>query len=166
MLNSAEIWYGLEKNEIAQLEEIDRLLLRRILEAPDSTCVKSLYLELGLIPIHIILKARRVNQLHYFATLDEKEMAHKFFLSQWKYPVRDDWTLEAKENLKELDINLTLEEIKKKSKNSFKRLVKTKAKEYTLNYLLDLKEKHSKMEKLQYTELKLQTYLKTDEIPL
>ena len=128
--------------------------------------MESLYLELGLIPIHIILKARRVNQLHYFSTLDEKEMAHKFFLSQWKYPVRDDWTLEAKENLKELDINLTLEEIKKKSKNSFKRLVKTKAKEYTLNYLLDLKEKHSKMEKLQYTELKLQTYLKTDEIPV
>ena len=52
----------------------------------------------------------------------------------------DDWILEVKENLKELDIDLTLEEIQKKSKNSFKRLVKTKTKEYALDFLLDLKE--------------------------
>ena len=166
MLSSAEIWYGLQKNEITQLEEIDKLLLRRILEAPDSTCIESLFLELGLIPINIILMARRVNQLHYFATLDKKEMLYKFFISQWKYPVKDDWTLEVKENLKELDIDLTLEEIQKKSKNSFKRLVKTKTREYALHFLLDLKEKHTKMDNLQYTELKLQKYLKNDSIPV
>ena len=50
----------------------------------------------------------------------------------------DDWILEVKENLKELDIDLTLEEIQKKSKNSFKRLVKTKTKEYALEFLLGL----------------------------
>ena len=82
MLSSAEIWYGLQKNEIIQLEEIDKLLLRRILEAPDSTCIESLFLELGLIPINIILMARRVNQLHYFETLDKKEMLYKCFISQ------------------------------------------------------------------------------------
>ena len=68
------------KKEITQLEEIDKLLLRRILEAPDSTCIESLFLELGLIPINIILMARRVNQLHYFATLDKKEMLYNFFI--------------------------------------------------------------------------------------
>ena len=40
--------------------------------------------------------------------------------------MKDDGTLEVKENLKELDIDLTLEEIQKKSKNSFKRLLNTK----------------------------------------
>ena len=116
MLSSAEIWYGLQKNGITQLEEIDKLLLRRILEAPDSTCIESLFLELGLIPINIILMARRVNQLHYFATLDKKEMLYKSVIAQWKYPVKDDRTLEVKKNLKELDIDLTLKEIKKKFK--------------------------------------------------
>ena len=79
---------------------------------------------------------------------------------KWKYPTKEDWTFEVKENLEELDINLTLDEIKLKSKFSFNRLVKIKTKEYTLNYLLDLKEEHSKMDNLQYFELKLQKYLK------
>ena len=163
MLTSADVWYGLQKSEITELEEVDRLLLRRILGAPDSVCLESLYLELGVIPIHVILKARRVMYLHYLATQKEDEMLHKVFITQWKYPVKDDWTEQAKINMKELDINLNLEEIKTKSANSFKRLVKIK--EYTLEYLLELKERHSKMEKLDYTELKLQKYLKNDEIP-
>ena len=107
---------------------------------------------------------RRINQLHYFATLDESEMVHKFFMAQWKYPAKGDWTFEVKENLEELNINLTLDEIKVKSKYSFNRLVKIRTKEYTLNYLLDLKDEHSKMDKLQYSELKLQKYLKNVDL--
>ena len=86
--------------EIDEIEEIDKMLLRRILAAPESTCIESQYLELGLIPIHVLLKAIRVS---------------KVFVSQWKYPVKDDWTEEARLNLSELDINLSLEEIKRKS---------------------------------------------------
>ena len=86
------------------------------------------------------------------------------FITQWKFTIKDDWTEEAKANLKQLKINLSLDEIKKKSKNSFKRLVKLKTKEYALEYLLTLKEKHSKMEKLKYVEVKLQNYLKNPNI--
>jgi hypothetical protein len=39
-------------------------------------------------------------------------------------------------------------------------MVKIKAKEYTLEYLLKLKGKHSKMNNLSYSELKLQDYPK------
>ena len=103
--------------------------------------------------------------LHYLATQKENEMIHTVFISQWKHPVKDDLTEEVKVKLKELDIRLSLDEIKAKYVNSFKRLVKIKAKEFTLNYLLEMKEKHSKMENLSYTELKLQQYLKNDDIP-
>ena len=67
ILTNADVWYGLLKSEIDQLEEIDRMLIRGILEVPSSSCVESLYLELGITPIHVILKARRVNYLHYLA---------------------------------------------------------------------------------------------------
>ena len=164
ILTNADVWYSLQKCELDEIEEVDKMLLRRILAAPESTCIESLYLELGLIPIHVLLKARRVVYLHYLATQDEDEMLSKVFVSQWKYPVKDDWTEEARLNLKELDINLSLEEIKKKSADSFKRMVKIKAREYTLKYLLKLKGKHSKMDNLNYTELRLQNYLKDPEI--
>ena len=39
-------------------------------------------------------------------------------------------------------INLNLEEMKKKSANSSKRLVKKKTKEYALKYLIELSDSH------------------------
>ena len=140
ILTNADVWYVLLKSEI------DRMLIRGILEVPSSSCVESLYLELGITPIHVILKARRVNYLHYLATLKDNEMLYRVFKAQWDNPVKDDWTLEVKKNLEELNIHLSLEEIQEKSANSFKSLIKTKAKEFALDYLLNLSERHEKME--------------------
>ena len=61
MLTNTEVWYGLLKSEISDLEEVDKLLLRKVLELPNSICVESLYLELDLCPIGTILKARRIS---------------------------------------------------------------------------------------------------------
>ena len=61
-------------------------------------------------------------------------------------------------------MDMTLEDIKSKSKNVFKKMVKTKMKEFSLNYLNTLKEKHSKMDNLVYPKLKTQNYLKNGEI--
>ena len=166
MLTSAEIWYGLQISEEQELEKIDKILLRRILEAPNSVCIESLYLELGLIPLHIILKARRINYLHYLANLSEKEMLYKAFIAQWTYPVKDDWTIKVKENLEEFGISSSLEDLKTKSANSFKRMVKIRAKEYALKFLLDKKESHKKMDNLRYSEMKLQNYFKDPNIPV
>ena len=147
-----------------ELEEVDKLLLRRILNAPLSASIESLYLELGLTPIHIIVKARRVKYLHYLVNLDESEMLNRVFQAQWKYPVKDDWTITVKQDLIDLKINLSLEEMKGKSDWSFKKLVKIKTKEYALEYLLNIKQKHSKMDNLKYVELKTQNYLKDGKI--
>ena len=51
ILHNAEVWYGLTKSEIADLEDLDRLLMRRILKAPISTPKEALYLEIGVVPI-------------------------------------------------------------------------------------------------------------------
>ena len=45
-------------------------------------------------------------------------------------------------------------------------MVKIKTKEYTLKYLLELSESHEKMDSLSYTDLKLQNYLKDEDIPV
>ena len=56
--------------------------------------------------------------------------------------------------------------LKEKSVYQIKSIVKAKMKENALNYLLSLKEKHSIMDDLCYTELKLQKYLKSTRIPV
>ena len=65
MLTNAEVWHNLLKTEINELENVDKLLLRTILKVPGSTPVEAFFLELGIIPINVIIKARRLNYLYY-----------------------------------------------------------------------------------------------------
>ena len=98
--------------------------------------------------------------MHYLANLDQEEMLYKFVEAQFKYPTKDDWTLQVKDDLEDFGMPVSLEFIRSKSIHSFKRLVKIKTKGYDLNRLLNVKSEHSKLDKLMYTELKLQKYLK------
>ena len=59
ILWNIETWYNLTIKEIEQLEAIDRLLLKRILEAPVSTPSALIYLELGITPLRYIIQATR-----------------------------------------------------------------------------------------------------------
>ena len=74
VLLNAETWINLSKNNIEELEKIDRILIKRILEAPASTSTKSLYLESGCIPIRFLIKARRIMFLHYLLNRDKSEL--------------------------------------------------------------------------------------------
>ena len=54
--------------------------------------------------------------------------------------------------------------IERKSKDAFKRLVRSKAKEYALRTLLKKKSQHSKMDNVSYRELKTQNYLLDEKL--
>ena len=115
ILPNSEAWYGLKKNEIEELEALDRMLIRSILKTLLSTPSEALQLELGLISISTLIKARRINFLHYLVTCKESEMIHKLFKAQWDYPIRNDWTNQVREDLLEFGISENLEVIKSKS---------------------------------------------------
>ena len=99
MLTNAEVWYGISKEEMNDLEEVDKLLLRRVLDAPASTCIESLYLELGVTPIHILIKARRIIYLQYLLRLKENEMLSRVMKAQWKFQGENDWTTYVQKDL-------------------------------------------------------------------
>ena len=166
MLSITKILYGLRKREIDELEEVDKILIRNILNAPVSSCIESLYLELGLIPISIILKARRISYFHYLVNLDEKEMLYQFFETQYKYPSKDDGTTQLVEDLKDFEIPEDFKFMRSKSKPAFSRILKIKTKEFAIALQLSIKSQHSKMDNLVYSELKMQNYLKSEEIPV
>jgi hypothetical protein len=164
ILTNSEIWYGLKKSEIEQLENLDKDLMRKIMNTPISTPSESMYLELGCIDIETVIKSRRINYLHYLTKRNEAEMLHKFFSTQWKYPTnKQDWTEQVKMDLEEFKIPVDLDFIKAKSTNSFKTLVKIKAREHSFFKLMQKKMDHSKMDNIFYGELKMQTYLKSNQ---
>ena len=159
ILFNSEVWCGVTKAQVSDLESVDKLLLRQILGAPISTPVEALYLELGVLPISYILKGRRVMFLHYLLNLEESEMLHMFFKAQLKKPGRNDWTETVKQDLVDLNISLSFDEIETYSHEQFKQIVKKKCRSTAFAELMKAKSNHSKMSPLPYDELKVQSYL-------
>ena len=160
ILTNADVWYNLTNSEIEELEELDRCLLRKFLGTKMSCPKEALFLETGALPIGVLIKSKRVNYLHYLVKEDES----KFFYAQWENSLKNDWTLQVREDLEDLCIPVDLEFIKSKSQDSFKRLVKVKAREYALDELNKMKAGHSKMNNIYYPKLEMQHYLKNEKI--
>ena len=163
-LTNADVWYGLEPNDLKELDNLDREMIRKVLQCPFSTPVEAGHLELGLLPLHVIVKERRVNYLHYILKSEKSKMLYKFFLAQWENPVKNDWTEKVKCDLNDLGISVDIANIESKTQTWFKKSVKAKVKEFALDLLNEIKFKHSKMDNLIYTELKIQEYLVSENI--
>ena len=91
-------------------------------------------------------------------------MVYSFFTTQWYSPSKGDWTEQIKEDLDDFKIPCSFDFISSKSDEAFKALVKKCAKIYTIERLQKQKIKHSKMDNLSYSDLKIQNYFLSDEI--
>lgn len=163
LLNS-ESWYNLTSSDIQELESVDNMLLRQILESGKSTPVSILHLELGTIPIRFVIKSRRLMFLQYILKQDKDSLLHKFFSTQSNYPQRGDWVLQIIQDLNEVNLNLTFSEISEMSKYAFKSLVNKAIKQLAFNWLLSEKNRPRsstlpKGSELNYNQLRLQDYL-------
>ena len=167
ILTNAEVWYNFSSNEIQEFEQLDQLYFAELLGVPKTTPCEAYYLELGVLPIPAIIKGRRTNYLHSILRRDTDSMLYKFFITQWFNPTKGDWSLQVKEDLKLLEIPCTFDFIKSKSKETFKRIVKKQVKIFALKMLKSKQQKHSKIAKLSYKTLKMQSYftsmIKTEE---
>ena len=71
ILCSVEALYGVKKAHVEKLEAVDRILLRKVLNARYATATEAFYLETGLLPIRFIVIARRL--LYYWSILQKSE---------------------------------------------------------------------------------------------
>ena len=161
ILVNSEVWYGLTKKQIEELENIDKLLLRRITGAHSKTPVEYLYLEMGCVPLKYILKCRRIMYLHYLLNKDEDDMIFKFLMAQIKNPKKNDWYLDVENDMKDLKIDLSHQELKNISKQSLAKLLKEKAKNKAFFDLIEKKNSHTKLDDIVYEKLEMQPYLKS-----
>ena len=102
--------------------------------------------------------------LHYLVSLNKDEMLSKFFVAQWNNPVKHDWTVTVQKDLEELGLNFELSQIKAFKKEKFADIVKKACKASAFKELMSKKQSHSKLDGLNYTELSMKEYLKSDLI--
>ena len=162
ILTNSETWYNLSKTEVDQLEQIDEHLLRSILETGRATPKVMLYLEMGSLPIRFILMKRRIIYLHYILHQDKDSLLYKVFKAQESNPVKGDWCLSVKEDIKYLQLDLSFDEISVMSETTLKNVLNKKAEKKALEYLN--KEKKSKTKHIIHHQLNIQPYLKAGKM--
>ena len=165
ILLNAETWINLTEANIEELEKIDRILIKLIFEAPSTTPTKLLYLESGCIPIRFLIKAKRLMFLHYLLNRDENEMIAKVLNAQKEEPIKNDWYSKVLEDLEDFGLNyLDTEDIKSMKEEKYKDLIKEKCKELSLKFLLEGNQEKSKLKRLKYYQLSMQSCLTSTNI--
>ena len=104
----------------------------------------------------------RISYLHHLLTRSENELISKVYFAQKRKPVKDDWVLTVENDMNEIGLNCSEEEIKSMSKVKFKSLVKDKIAKEAFNYLQNLQSSHSKVKHIGYEKLEMQNYIKSD----
>ena len=84
-------------------------------------------------------------------------------MDQWKYPCSGDWTQQVRRDLAEFEIPEDLNYLRSKSAQSFKTMVKKKAREISFTKFMTKKMTLSKLADTMYTSLEIQSYLKSDK---
>ena len=161
LISNSEAWVNLTKKNVTDLEKVDEQLLRKILSAHPKTPTELLYLELGAIPVRFTLMSRRINYLWYLIHDKDGSLLKTFFEAQCDQPIRGDWVSTVKQDMSDLNIQVSFEEISEISKEAFKKLVKEKVQKSALNYLKNLQISHSKSKNICYEDLSLQGYLRS-----
>jgi hypothetical protein len=162
ILTNSEAWYGLTKQEVEQLEHIDEMLLRKILEVGVSCPKEMLYLETGATPIRFVIMTRRLMFLHYILNQEKESLIFKCFEAQMRTPCRNDWVISVQKDFEELEIMVDLDDIKTQSQHQFNTFLKRTVEEETLNYLNKLKSTHTKVLHIRHNRLELQKYLQPE----
>ena len=116
ILYACEAYYNLKENELRQIERIEENYLRKVLNTTKGCPIVQLYLETGHIPARLEIQKSRLLYLQYILQQTEESTIYKFFNLQLESPTRGDWASTCIEDMKYLNIELSLEEIKSMSK--------------------------------------------------
>ena len=80
ILYNFESWHNLTQHNISELENVYRMFLQNQLKAATSTPIDGCYLELGIMQIRFIIKAKRLNYyLYYSAIKEQNSMLYRVF---------------------------------------------------------------------------------------
>ena len=141
------------------LIQTDEILLSKILGCDANTSNVFKYLELGIYPVRFELMKRKILFLHYLLNQDKKSMIYRILETTKENPSNNDFVKTCLKYLKQLDINLSFEELEKMSKWSIRKLVKQQTAKAAFKYLTDIQAKQSKISHIKYDDLKIQEYL-------
>lgn len=155
-MTNTEVWYRVTTKQIESLEAADERIIRENFSLHSKISRVFLYLEFAIVPIRFLIKVRR---LLYLKWEPKDSLVYRFLQIMIKKPLVGDWINLVKQDLKDLEVNLNFDEIKRISKQEFKDKIKQKMFEKAFEYLILIKEKQSKLKDITYNKFETQHYL-------
>ena len=137
-----------------QFERIEECFLRKILKTTKGCPIAQMYLETGHVPARFEIKKIRLLFLQYILKESPSSLIYKFLQLQIENPTRGDWASNCINDLEELKINLSFEEIKMLTKAKFNKMLKKALSIRAFEYLNQ--KKRSKGIEINYTEVRCQ----------
>ena len=92
MLFNCEAWNCITERQFEILEEIDLMLLRKVMKANVKTAKESFYLETGCLPVRFVIAKRRLMFLWNILKRDKKELIRKVYEAQKNDGIESDWS--------------------------------------------------------------------------
>ena len=135
------MFYNLKENELRMIERIEEEFMRKILKTSKGCPITSLYLVLGQTPARFEILKMRLLFLKYILEQPLESIIYRMLKLQLENPTRGDWASSCFKDLENINLKLTLEQIKSMKKEKYKSIVKEKVSEAALKYLINKKEK-------------------------
>ena len=159
MLFNSQAWSNVSKKDIESLQTCQLKMLKRITGGARCTSNAFTFLELGVLPISYEIHKRQLSFLHHILNLDEEDPVKRMFNNMKQLPGEKNWYNCVVGLLETYNITMSEEEIKTKSKDTFKTIVRTAIRKKALANLTQELSQQKKTHSLVYTQLKLQDYL-------
>ena len=157
ILYACETYYNLKETEVRQLERIEENFLRKLFKTTRGCPISQLYLESGHTPARYEAMRLRLLFLKYILNEKPDSLIYKFLQLQIENPTRGDWASSCIKDIKELKLNLSLEDIKMMTKTKLNNMIKISIRTCALEYLLG--KQGSKGKDILYSEIKMAEYL-------
>lgn len=159
MLFNSQAWSNVSKKDIENLQTCQLKMLKKITGGAKSTSNAFTFLELGVLPISYEIHKRQLSFLHHILNLDDSDPVKKMYYNMKQLSGEKNWYNCVINLLETYNIVMSEEEIKVKSKDAFKRIVKNAIRKVALTNLIQECSQQKKTNTLVYTKLKPQDYL-------
>ena len=150
LLNNCDTWLGVTESEIQELDNLQNLFYRVLLQVPIGCPIPMLLWDCAgfLMSNRIIMK--KLILLHHIAKLSPDSVAYQVLNAQKHFGLPGLWE-ECQDILGKFDLNLS-----DYTKEQWKNVVKKKMKEKNCNDLLDIMKR--KYKKIDYREMSKETF--------
>ena len=164
LLFTTETWSGLSERDVARLQVVDTAMIRAITGGHSKTPVEFHFLETGTLMLKHILSINRLMYHHHLITREDNETIKKVYNKQKEDETKGDWFDLLVKDFKFIGVEMDENHIKQMTKEEYKKEIKEQISKAAFKDLLQLKQKHSKLNEVTYFTFSMQPYLKSKQM--